>query len=53
MTGLARLEDLGHGIAILDALPQQGPASYRGLWPLLLAAAADPRAAAAITRRAG
>jgi DNA-binding CsgD family transcriptional regulator len=49
------LEDLGHGIAILDTLPQQGPASYRGLWPLLLAAAADPRAAAAITeaRRIG
>ena len=36
------LEDLGHGIAILDVLPQQGPASYRGLWPLLLAAAGDP-----------
>jgi DNA-binding CsgD family transcriptional regulator len=44
------LEDLGHGIAILDTLPQQGPASYRGMWPLLLAAAADPRAAAAIAK---
>ena len=44
------LADLGHGIAILDTLPQQGPASYRGLWPLLLAAAADPRAAAAIVQ---
>jgi DNA-binding CsgD family transcriptional regulator/tetratricopeptide (TPR) repeat protein len=42
------LEDLGHGLAILDTLPQQGPASYRGMWPLLLAGAADPRAAGAI-----
>jgi DNA-binding CsgD family transcriptional regulator/tetratricopeptide (TPR) repeat protein len=39
---------LGRGVAILDTLPQQGPASYRGLWPLLLAAAGDRRAAAAI-----
>ncbi len=38
----------GHGISILDTLPQQGPASYRGLWPVLLAAIGDPRAAAAI-----
>jgi DNA-binding CsgD family transcriptional regulator len=38
----------GHGISILDTLPQQGPASYRGLWPVLLAATGDPRAVAAI-----
>jgi DNA-binding CsgD family transcriptional regulator/tetratricopeptide (TPR) repeat protein len=42
------LQALGRGIAILDKLPQQGPASYRGLWPLLLAAIGDRRAAAAI-----
>ena len=34
---------LARGIAILDTLPQQGPASYRGLYPVLLAAAGDPR----------
>ncbi len=33
---------------VLNTLPQQGPAHYRGLWPLLLAAARDERAAAAI-----
>ncbi len=42
------LRYLGRGVAALDALPQQGPASYRGLWPLLLAAAGDRRAATAI-----
>jgi DNA-binding CsgD family transcriptional regulator/tetratricopeptide (TPR) repeat protein len=42
------LQCLGRGIAVLDTLPQQGPASYRGLWPLLLAAAGDRRATAAI-----
>jgi DNA-binding CsgD family transcriptional regulator/tetratricopeptide (TPR) repeat protein len=42
------LEHLGHGIAVLDTLPQQGPASYRGMWPLLLAAVGDTRAATAI-----
>lgn len=49
------LQALGRGIAVLDTLPQQGPASYRGLWPLLLAAAGDMRAAAAIAgaRRLG
>jgi DNA-binding CsgD family transcriptional regulator len=49
------LQALGRGIAILDTLPQQGPASYRGLWPLLLAAAGDARAAAAVAaaRRLG
>ena len=44
------LEALGRGIAILDTLPQQGPASYRGLWPLLLAAEGDADAAAAIAK---
>jgi hypothetical protein len=42
------LDGLSRGIAILDALPQQGPASYRGMWPLLLAAHGDTQAAAAI-----
>jgi DNA-binding CsgD family transcriptional regulator len=42
------LEALGRGIAILDTLPQQGPASYRGMWPLLLATVGDTRTAAAI-----
>jgi DNA-binding CsgD family transcriptional regulator/tetratricopeptide (TPR) repeat protein len=51
----AALQALGRGISILDTLPQQGPASYRGLWPLLLAADDDTRAAAAIAdaRRLG
>jgi DNA-binding CsgD family transcriptional regulator len=49
------LEGLGRGVAILDTLPQQGPAPYRAMWPLLLAANSDPRAATAIgsARRAG
>ena len=49
------LQYLGRGVAILDTLPQQGPASYRGLWPLLLAAAADRRATVAFAagRRIG
>jgi hypothetical protein len=38
------LELLGRGIAILDTARQRGPAPYRGLWPLLLAAHGDPRA---------
>jgi DNA-binding CsgD family transcriptional regulator len=42
------LDAFGRGIAVLDAVPQRGPAPYRGLWPLLLAAHDDPRAAAAI-----
>jgi DNA-binding CsgD family transcriptional regulator/tetratricopeptide (TPR) repeat protein len=42
------LNILGRGIAVLDTGPQRGPASYRGMWPLLLAAHGDPRAAAAI-----
>ena len=33
---------------MLDTLPQQGPAPYRGLWPLLLAAHGDDRAATVI-----
>jgi DNA-binding CsgD family transcriptional regulator len=42
------LESIGRGIAILDTLPQQGPAPYRAMWPLLLAAHGDAAAAAAI-----
>ena len=42
------LGNLGQGIALLDTLPQQGPAPYRGLWPLLLAAQGDSRAATMI-----
>jgi DNA-binding CsgD family transcriptional regulator/tetratricopeptide (TPR) repeat protein len=42
------LNFFGRGIAVLDTAPQRGPAPYRGLWPLLLAAYGDPRAAAAI-----
>ena len=42
------LDAFGRGIAVLDAVPQRGPAPYRGLWPLLLAAHDDPRAMAAI-----
>ena len=49
------LEGLGRGVAILDTLPQQGPAPYRAVWPLLLAANSDADAAAAIgnARRTG
>ena len=49
------VQALGRGICVLDTLPQQGPAPYRGLWPLLLAATGDPRAAGAIegARRLG
>ena len=42
------LNAFGRGIAVLDTAPQRGPAPYRGLWPVLLAAHGDPRAAAAI-----
>jgi DNA-binding CsgD family transcriptional regulator len=42
------LNILGRGIAVLDTAPQRGPASYRGMWPLLLAVHGDPRAPAAI-----
>ena len=49
------LEGLGRGVAILAVLPQQGPAPYRAVWPLLLAANGDADAAAAIgnARRTG
>ena len=49
------LEGLSRGVAILDTLPQQGPAPYRAMWPLLLAANGDGDAAAAIgnARRTG
>jgi DNA-binding CsgD family transcriptional regulator len=42
------VEGLRRGVAILDTLPQQGPAPYRAMWPLLLAADGDADAAAAI-----
>jgi DNA-binding CsgD family transcriptional regulator len=44
------LDGLGRGVALLDTLPQQGPAPYRALWPLLLAAHGDARAEAAISQ---
>jgi DNA-binding CsgD family transcriptional regulator len=46
---------LGRGVSLLNTLPQQGPAHYRGLWPLLLTSAGDERATAAIdeARRLG
>jgi DNA-binding CsgD family transcriptional regulator len=49
------IEALGHGVSLLNTLAQQGPAHYRGLWPLLLASAGDERASAAIdeARRLG
>jgi DNA-binding CsgD family transcriptional regulator len=49
------LEGLRRGVAILDTLPQQGPAPYRAVWPLLLAADGAAGAAAAIgdARQAG
>ena len=49
------IDALGRGVALLNTLPQQGPAHYRGLWPLLLACAGDERAEAAIdeARRLG
>ena len=37
--------DLEHGITIMRRLQGSGPANYRGLWPLLLAASGDRRAA--------
>jgi len=42
------LDIFSRGIAILDTAPQRGPASYRGMWPLLLAAHGDARTTAAI-----
>ena len=51
----AALVAMDRGIAILTAGGQQSPAPYRGMWPVLLACAADPRAAAEIeqARRSG
>jgi len=42
------MDALERGVTLLNSLQQQGPALYRGLWPLLLAASGDPRAADAI-----
>jgi DNA-binding CsgD family transcriptional regulator len=42
------IDALCRGVSLLNTLQQQGPAHYRGLWPLLLASAGDERAAAAI-----
>ena len=39
----------GRGIAVLDSGPPGGPAHYRGLWPLLLAAHGEGTAAEAIS----
>ena len=44
------MDDLGRAVAMLDRLPPMGPAHYRALWPLLLAARGDPDAAPAIER---
>jgi predicted ATPase/DNA-binding CsgD family transcriptional regulator len=41
------LDRLRRGVARLDTLPQQGPAPYRALYPLLLAATGDAGAGAA------
>jgi DNA-binding CsgD family transcriptional regulator/tetratricopeptide (TPR) repeat protein len=51
----AALAAFERGISLLRQLPAGGPAIYRGLWPLLLAAEGDPRAAAEIqdARRLG
>jgi DNA-binding CsgD family transcriptional regulator len=46
--GAGAIDALGRGVSVLNTLPQQGPAHYRGLWPLLLACAGDERAVAAI-----
>jgi DNA-binding CsgD family transcriptional regulator len=48
---MARAMDvLRRGIAVLDSSPPGGPAHYRGLWPLLLAARGERTAAEAISR---
>jgi DNA-binding CsgD family transcriptional regulator len=44
------MDFLRRGIAILDSAPPGGPAHYRGLWPLLLAAHGEGTAAEAIGR---
>jgi DNA-binding CsgD family transcriptional regulator len=47
---MARAMDiLRRGIAVLDSGPPGGPAHYRGLWPLLLAAHGERGAAEAIS----
>jgi DNA-binding CsgD family transcriptional regulator len=43
------MDALRRGVAILDSGPPGGPAHYRGLWPLLLAAHGEDTAAAAIS----
>ena len=47
--------DLEHGITIMRRMQGSGPANYRGLWPLLLAASGDRRAGVIIEdeRQAG
>jgi DNA-binding CsgD family transcriptional regulator len=49
------LADFEHGIALMRGRQGSGPANYRGLWPLLLAVAGDPRAARIVAeeRQAG
>ena len=49
----AAIAAFARGAVILRALPQAEPAMFRAIWPLALAAAADPRAAAELadTRR--
>jgi DNA-binding CsgD family transcriptional regulator len=42
----AAIDAFARGAVILRALPQAEPAMFRAIWPLALAAAADPRAAA-------
>jgi DNA-binding CsgD family transcriptional regulator len=42
--------DLERGIVLMRRLQGSGPAHYRGLWPLLLAVAGDPRAPDAIAQ---
>ena len=43
------MDFMRRGIAVLDSGPPGGPAHYRGLWPLLLAARGEGTAAAAIS----
>jgi DNA-binding CsgD family transcriptional regulator/tetratricopeptide (TPR) repeat protein len=43
------MDDMRRGIAVLDSGPPGGPAHYRGLWPLLLAAHGEGTAAEAIS----
>ena len=43
------MDFMRRGIAVLDSGPAGGPAHYRGLWPLLLAARGEGTAAAAIS----